>query len=93
VKLYLCLVNYTLYHEDIWKGGCIDRLFLASALDGGWARDSEFVGPLCYMLEGRGFRFQMSSSNVFNLPNPSGRTIALGFTQPVTEMSTRKCFW
>jgi hypothetical protein len=24
-----------------------------------------------------------------NLPNPSGRTMALGSTQPVTEMSTR----
>jgi hypothetical protein len=26
----------------------------------------------------------------FNLPNPSSRTMALGFTQPLTEMSTRK---
>jgi hypothetical protein len=26
---------------------------------------------------------------VSNLPNPSGRTMALGSTQPVTEMSTR----
>jgi hypothetical protein len=25
----------------------------------------------------------------FNLPNPSSRTVALGSTQPVTEMSTR----
>jgi hypothetical protein len=25
----------------------------------------------------------------FNLPNPSSRTIALGSTQPLTEMSTR----
>jgi hypothetical protein len=25
----------------------------------------------------------------FNLPNPSSRTMALGSTQPVTEMSTR----
>jgi hypothetical protein len=27
---------------------------------------------------------------VFNLPNPSSRTMALGSTQPLTEMSTRK---
>jgi hypothetical protein len=27
--------------------------------------------------------------NFFNLPNPSGHTKALGFTQPLTEMSTR----
>jgi hypothetical protein len=25
----------------------------------------------------------------FNLPNPSGHTMALGSTQPLTEMSTR----
>jgi hypothetical protein len=27
--------------------------------------------------------------DVFNLPNPSGRTMALGSIQPLTEMSTR----
>jgi hypothetical protein len=27
--------------------------------------------------------------NFFNLPNPSSRTMASGFTQPLTEMSTR----
>jgi hypothetical protein len=26
----------------------------------------------------------------FNLPNPSSRTMSLGSTQPLTEMSTRK---
>jgi hypothetical protein len=28
--------------------------------------------------------------NFFNIPNPSSRTIALGSTHPLTEMSTRK---
>jgi hypothetical protein len=28
------------------------------------------------------------SLNFFSLPNPSSRTMALGFTQPPTEMST-----
>jgi hypothetical protein len=28
--------------------------------------------------------------DLFNLPNPSSRTMALGSTQPITEMSTRK---
>jgi hypothetical protein len=28
--------------------------------------------------------------NLFNLPNPSSRTMALLSTQPLTEMSTRK---
>jgi hypothetical protein len=27
--------------------------------------------------------------NVFNVPGPSSRTMALGFTQPLTEMITR----
>jgi hypothetical protein len=27
--------------------------------------------------------------NFFSLPNPSSRTMALGLTQPLTEMSTR----
>jgi hypothetical protein len=29
----------------------------------------------------------------FSLPNPSSCTIALGFIQPLTEMSIRKYFW
>jgi hypothetical protein len=27
--------------------------------------------------------------DIFNLPNPSSRTMALGSTQPLTEMNTR----
>ena len=30
---------------------------------------------------------------IFHLRNPSGRTMTLGSTQPVTEMSTRNSFW
>jgi len=29
----------------------------------------------------------------FHLHNPSGRTMALGLTQPLTEMSTRNISW
>jgi hypothetical protein len=28
-------------------------------------------------------------TGIFNLPNPSSRTVAMGSTQPLTEMSTR----
>jgi hypothetical protein len=35
VKLSLCLINYTLCHEDIWRSGGIAPLQLTSALDGG----------------------------------------------------------
>jgi hypothetical protein len=34
----------------------------------------------------------MRSANFFNLPNPSDRNMALGLTQPLTEMSARKSF-
>jgi hypothetical protein len=35
----------------------------------------------------------MWSLNFFNLPNPSSRTMAPGFTQPLTEMDTRRSLW
>jgi hypothetical protein len=43
------------------------------------------------MLQGRRPRvlFLMRSLDFFNWPNPSCRTISLGSTQPLTEMSTR----
>jgi hypothetical protein len=34
-------------------------------------------------------RVPMTSLDFFNLPNPSSRTVALGWTQPLTEMSAR----
>jgi hypothetical protein len=34
-------------------------------------------------------RFAMRSLDIFDLFNPSSRTMALGSTQPLTEMSTR----
>jgi hypothetical protein len=37
-------------------------------------------------------RFPMVSLEFF-IDNPSGRTMALGLTQPLTEMSTRNIFW
>jgi len=32
-------------------------------------------------------------NGIFHLHNPSGRTIVLGLTQPLTEMSTRNVSW
>jgi hypothetical protein len=34
-------------------------------------------------------RFLMRSLDFFTLPNPTSRSMALGLTQPLTEMSTR----
>jgi hypothetical protein len=54
-------------------------------------------GGACDRVIGRGImlqagrwrvRFPMRSLNVFNLPNPPSHNMALGSTQPLTEMST-----
>jgi hypothetical protein len=46
------------------------------------------VEALCYKPEGRLFRVP-DEVDFFNMPNPSSRSMTLGSTQPVTEMSTR----
>ena len=46
---------------------------------------AQLVEALRYKPEGRGF----DVIGFFHLHNPSGRTMALGLTQPLTEMSTR----
>jgi hypothetical protein len=38
-------------------------------------------------------RFPMVSVDFFHWHNPVGRTVALGSTQPLTEMSTRNISW
>jgi len=38
-------------------------------------------------------RFPMVSLEFFHWHNPSGRTMAVGLTQPLTEMSTRNISW
>jgi hypothetical protein len=35
----------------------------------------------------------MVSLEIFHWYNPSGRTMALGLNQPLTEMSTRNIYW
>jgi hypothetical protein len=45
------------------------------------ARGSVVVEALCYKPE--------DEVDFSNLPNPAGRTMALGSTQPLTEMNTR----
>jgi hypothetical protein len=46
------------------------------------------VEALCYKPEGRGFESRCGNW-FFNLPKLSSRTMALGLTQPLTEMSVR----
>jgi hypothetical protein len=55
---------------------------------------AQIVEALCHKPEGRGFEPRWGSLTFFfNLPNHSGRTIALGIIQPLTEMNTRRSFW
>jgi len=51
-------------------------------------RGSIVVKVLCYKSEGRWFDGVIG---IFH--NPSARTMALGSTQPLTEMSTRTISW
>jgi hypothetical protein len=50
---------------------------------------AQLVSALRYKPEGRGFY----SRGTFHWHNPSGRTMTLGSTQPLTEMSTRNISW
>jgi hypothetical protein len=83
-------------HEDIYKklAECVTyylyrRLISARIHIYTGARGSVVVSG-SMLLSGRSqVRFPMRSLNFFNLSNPCSRTMALGSTQPLTEMSTR----
>jgi hypothetical protein len=49
--------------------------------------DQSMVEALCYNPKVEGS--SPDEVNIFNWSNPSSRTVALGSTQPLTEMSTR----
>ena len=52
---------------------------------------AQLVEALRYMLEGCGFDSRYVIG-IIQLRNPPARTMALGSTQPLTEMSTRSSF-
>jgi hypothetical protein len=56
------------------------------------ARGDAVVEALRYKPKGRGIDSRWYHWN-FSLNNPSGRTMALGLTQPLTETSTRNISW
>jgi hypothetical protein len=53
---------------------------------------AQLVEALCYKSEGRGFDSR-GVTGIFHRHNPSGSTMVLGLTQPLTEMSTGNIFW
>jgi hypothetical protein len=54
---------------------------------------AQLVEALRYKLKGREFEPQWCQWIFFHSHNPSGRTMALGSAQPLTEMSTRDISW
>jgi hypothetical protein len=52
----------------------------------------KMVEALCYKPEGRGFESRCGDLIFFNLTKRSIRTMALGFTQPLTEIAIRRSF-
>ena len=56
-------------------------------------RGSSVVKVLCYKSEGRWFDPRWCQWNFSLTKIPSDRTMALGSTQPLTEISTRSIFW
>ena len=53
---------------------------------------AQLVEALRYKTRGRGFESRWCHWD-FHWQNPSGRTMALGLTQPLTQMSTRNVSW
>jgi hypothetical protein len=64
-------------------------ILIATAIRRGTAV-AQLVEALCYKPAGRGFD---GVSGFFHWHNPVGRAMALGSTQPLTEMSTRNISW
>ena len=57
------------------------------------ARGDVVVNALCYKPAGRGGSIPDGVIGIFQRHNPSGRPMALGSTQTLTEMSTRCISW
>jgi hypothetical protein len=81
------------YASGLWDSE-VTRFILLNPIQDLCLTFSSIVG-WDIMLQDRRLRVRVPirSLNFFNLPNPSSRNMALGLTQPLTEMSTRKYFW
>jgi len=75
-----------------WEAGDIGLGFNLSLIYKLGDRGSTVVKVLGYKWEGAG-SIPDGVIGTFHWHNPSDRTMALGSTQPVTEMSTRSISW
>jgi hypothetical protein len=87
INEFLCAKPCKVNEQLLWNDN--NKLFIKYSCQNG-ARGS-VVGWVTMLQAGRPrVRVPMRSLGFFfNLPNPSSRTMALGSTQPLTEMSTR----
>ena len=88
ILFYLLLIHSILALSDL-----VYLSFCARNIDLHGDRCSTVVKALCYKSEGRWFDPSWCHWNFSLTQNPSGRTMALGSTQPLTDMSTRSISW
>ena len=81
--IILCVRDTVYMSSSLYETDYIYHLFMCYAV-------AQFVEALRYKPEGRGFDFRWG---LFLIDNHSGHTVALGSTQPRTEMSTRDLLW
>jgi len=72
------------------QSGIVTGFSLGTSVCGG--HGSTVLKGLCYKLEGRWFDSRWCHG-MFHRHSPSDRTMTLGSTQPLTELSTRSISW
>jgi len=89
----------------VWFIGCEDRIQTENVCEQGaevlfslsilWERGTRWRSWLRHCATSRKVAGSIPDGviGIFHWQSPSGRTMALGFTQPLTEMSTRNISW
>jgi hypothetical protein len=89
------------HYNSVWKSRhhitlyvhCSSYLLITVASVAPGHAVAQLVEALSYKPAGHGFDSRWCQWIFFYWHNPSGRTVALGSTQPLTEMSTRNISW
>jgi len=90
LKLLLTVNQLTYYmqHSPFWNASRFSASQeISCTIWKVWDHGDTVAKVLCYKFEGRWF------IGIFHWHNPSNHTLALGSTQPLTEMSTRSISW
>jgi hypothetical protein len=81
-RMYFTYSCFFCFYEPSFK-------YIREAPISGRHAEAYLVEALCYKVEGCRFTSRMRSLLFSNLQNLSNCTMALGWTQPLTEMSTK----